>query len=224
MNTMNKYAPSLAAPKATGGGGGGGTYSPQKSDPVTHSPARTPTNTPVKSTSSASSSTGYSPSRSTPTSSAPSSNASSSTSRTQYVREDTDPHTGASKEPVYIDAPPRCHKCGSEISGPAYEFQGNSYHETCWRCEGCNGGLNGIPFGLVEGKPWCKDCNFGRSKEYCPGCGKLISEGTFTKALGHVYHTDCFKCTRCNSKITQATGGFFEHEGKPICKACHHKK
>jgi len=120
---------------------------------------------------------------------------------------------------IMVDEAPVCGSCNKGIEGGAYEFQGKSYHESCWRCQGCNSNLNGIPFGLKDGRPWCKDCNFGRPKEYCPTCGQLILEGSYTKALGNTYHSSCFKCDKCSTPIGKGIG-FFEKEGQIICKNC----
>jgi len=240
MRTMNKFAPSLAAPNNPAAT----KPSPIKLSPApspTHAPKPTPqytspppkpvvqqqTSPPPKpvvqqQTSSPARSSGakYCPECGNQVSSA-----GAFCSECGYSASSGSSGSSAPSAPsggtVLLSEAPICNQCRKEIEGGAYEFQGNSYHESCWRCEGCRGSLNGVAFGLKDGRPWCKDCNFGRPKEYCPSCGKLIAEGTFTKALGQTYHSGCFKCQKCQKPIGQGTGGFFEKNGQIICKSCN---
>lgn len=141
---------------------------------------------------------------------------SSSPSRAQSTQPSTQ---SSSNNVITFDTPQSCGRCGETIEGPAYQFQGKNYHESCWRCAGCQSSLNGIPFGLKDGAPWCKDCNFGRPKEFCPGCGQIIAEGKFTKAMDMTWHYDCFVCSSCSTPISKV-GGFIVRDDKPVCKNC----
>jgi len=135
------------------------------------------------------------------------------------VKEEKDTSVQSSGDTLMFDTPQLCAHCGKIVEGAAYNFQNKNYHETCWRCEGCNTSLNGVPFKLKGDRPWCKDCNFGSPKEFCPGCGQLILEGKFTKAMDMTWHYDCFVCTKCSTPISKV-GGFIVRDDKPICKNC----
>ncbi|ENY62761.1 Rho GTPase activating protein, putative [Entamoeba histolytica HM-1:IMSS-A] len=50
----------------------------------------------------------------------------------------------------------------------------------------------------------------------CGKCGKPV-EGKILKAMGKVWHHECFVCAKCGGKIS---GGFVNWDGKPVCKNC----
>jgi len=57
-------------------------------------------------------------------------------------------------------------------------------------------------------------------KYICPVCGKLPS-GNMAKALGRMWHAECFKCQACGNPIN---GPFNAEGGKPYCQECFQKK
>jgi len=57
-------------------------------------------------------------------------------------------------------------------------------------------------------------------KYLCPVCGKMPS-GNMAKALGRMWHVECFKCQDCGQPIS---GPFNAEGGKPYCQECFKKK
>ena len=57
---------------------------------------------------------------------------------------------------------------------------------------------------------------FQASREKCARCDRAIMESTL-KALGQVYHPDCFVCSMC-PKSLEGIEFFVTEENKPLCK------
>ena len=54
------------------------------------------------------------------------------------------------------------------------------------------------------------------SRETCARCGRAIMEATL-KALGQVYHPNCFVCSMCPQSL-EGTEFFVTEDNKPMCK------
>ena len=54
------------------------------------------------------------------------------------------------------------------------------------------------------------------SRETCSRCGRAIMEATL-KALGQVYHPNCFVCSMCPQSLEGAEF-FVTEDNKPMCK------
>lgn len=52
---------------------------------------------------------------------------------------------------------------------------------------------------------------------YCHGCGQGILSVSID-AMGHKWHPDCFKCSRCRKSFDD--GKYVTREGKPMCQQC----
>ncbi|KAL6066904.1 PDZ and LIM domain protein 7 [Balamuthia mandrillaris] len=111
-----------------------------------------------------------------------------------------------------------CARCGQEVLGVGYEYNGASYHEPCFRCQACKCTLNGVPFVMRGGQPICNNCQLPRAKNVsnCAGCGAALS-GKMLAALDKKWHPECFKCSGCHKTLT---GAFMEKGGNPYCAGC----
>jgi len=49
----------------------------------------------------------------------------------------------------------------------------------------------------------------------CGSCNRPVVSGNFMKAIGKIYHQDCFNCFGCKIPLT---GGFYELNGKVYCE------
>ena len=65
---------------------------------------------------------------------------------------------------------------------------------------------------------WYNSLFFQASRETCARCGRAIMEATL-KALGQVYHPNCFVCSMCPQSL-EGVEFFVTEENKPMCKAC----
>ena len=54
------------------------------------------------------------------------------------------------------------------------------------------------------------------SRETCARCGRAIMEATL-KALGQVYHPNCFVCSMCPQSL-EGVEFFVTEDNKPMCK------
>ncbi|KAL7717143.1 Lim domain [Entamoeba marina] len=93
-------------------------------------------------------------------------------------------------------------------------------HERCFVCKECKRSIDG-KFVWRENGFVCGECvsKAKPAQETGNGCGKcgLVVEGKIIKAMGKVWHPECFVCAKCSGKIA---GGFVNWDGKPVCKNC----
>lgn len=58
------------------------------------------------------------------------------------------------------------------------------------------------------------------SGSICFACGRPIV-GSYTKALGKDFHSECFCCRACRRPISLGAQKFREHKGAPYCNGCY---
>lgn len=109
-----------------------------------------------------------------------------------------------------------CTKCGKIIENETIrpKESGKPYHADCFCCTKCGVSLQGKYFN-VAGEMLCED-DFAESRETCSRCGRAIMEATL-KALGQVYHPNCFVCSMCPQSLEGAEF-FVTEDNKPMCK------
>jgi len=61
-------------------------------------------------------------------------------------------------------------------------------------------------------------------EDECFACGSEIDrrKDPSCKALGHIYHADCFRCDQCDQSLVGKQ--FFSYKGTTLCKACYQKE
>lgn len=91
---------------------------------------------------------------------------------------------------------------------------GKPYHADCFCCVVCSKPLQGKYFNTEKGM-FCEE-DYACSRDKCARCSKPIMESTL-KALGQVYHPDCFVCSMC-PKSLEGIEFFVTEENKPLCK------
>jgi len=109
-----------------------------------------------------------------------------------------------------------CTKCEKIIENETIrpKESGKPYHADCFCCTKCGVSLQGKYFN-VSGDMLCEDC-FSDSRETCSRCGRAIMEATL-KALGQVYHPNCFVCSMCPQSL-EGVEFFVTEDNKPMCK------
>ncbi|KAG4303967.1 hypothetical protein PORY_002620 [Pneumocystis oryctolagi] len=55
---------------------------------------------------------------------------------------------------------------------------------------------------------------------YCNGCNLAIQEGSVVSFGGHIWHVDCFRCTKCNMQINHNSNALLLFDGTPVCEKC----
>jgi len=61
---------------------------------------------------------------------------------------------------------------------------------------------------------------FGRG-DICGKCGKKVYFAESTTGAGKIWHTDCFKCETCNTRLNSLE--LQDKDGRLFCKACYAK-
>lgn len=148
--------------------------------------------------------------------------------------------------PVSSENPNMCNKCGERIFTEKLMTEGKTYHTWCFTCANCTARLTSSFF-TRSGINYCKECieilnpcsTCGKAiaagtkyaidgegkihhttclnrKKVCVKCDKPITE-VEVKALGNIFHPDCFRCKECNSLLE---GTFINVNGNPVCVAC----
>merc|ERR1711997_294977 len=125
----------------------------------------------------------------------------------------------------------KCDECGSDISGSYFETGGKTvckkdyeekYQKKCSECHKS-----------IEGTYYSKDDKFICEEDYkringdkmdCKMCGKKV-EGEIIRAIGLVFHSDCFKCCICNRNLSGQEMPFTaDKENRLYCQPCYNEK
>merc|ERR1711936_653370 len=121
--------------------------------------------------------------------------------------------------------------CGNDISGTYFETDGKTickedYDKNYKKvCSVCDQSINGT-FYEKEGKLICADCykkingdNMDRKM-----CGSKV-EGEIIRAIGFVFHPNCFKCCTCGVDLSNQEIPFTTDEDNRIyCQPCYNEK
>ncbi|KAJ3437777.1 lim domain containing protein [Anaeramoeba flamelloides] len=105
------------------------------------------------------------------------------------------------------------------------------YHPNCFKCEGCKKLVNTEEgYAEIGSKIYCKDCGSKLNQQeeqksssltndkICDICGKKIT-GSVLKALDCMFHSDCFRCKKCNKTFDLLN--FQLEDGFPYHQECH---
>eukprot|EP00405_Crypthecodinium_cohnii_P008721 CAMPEP_0206431958 /NCGR_PEP_ID=MMETSP0324_2-20121206/7647_1 /ASSEMBLY_ACC=CAM_ASM_000836 /TAXON_ID=2866 /ORGANISM="Crypthecodinium cohnii, Strain Seligo" /LENGTH=433 /DNA_ID=CAMNT_0053897931 /DNA_START=37 /DNA_END=1338 /DNA_ORIENTATION=+ len=104
-----------------------------------------------------------------------------------------------------------CGGCGKVITGKYLDFEGQRYHQACFKCEDCDKCLAGESiYKGPEQQRLCKGCVEERrdstQKEtvgMCMKCGKVLN-GKYLIVEEMKFHKECFTCDRCHEPIEGA--------------------
>eukprot|EP00669_Euglena_mutabilis_P012703 TRINITY_DN736_c0_g1_i1.p3 TRINITY_DN736_c0_g1~~TRINITY_DN736_c0_g1_i1.p3 ORF type:complete len:360 (+),score=99.27 TRINITY_DN736_c0_g1_i1:525-1604(+) len=107
-----------------------------------------------------------------------------------------------------------CAGCGAEIEGQALTALGAHWHPACFTCSKCGDAITSsgerLSCALENQRPVCAKC---RTSHTCALCNERI-KGQVMTALGKKWHPACFKCGKCQNRIT---GSFFHRDAIPYC-------
>jgi len=111
-----------------------------------------------------------------------------------------------------------CSKCGKKIEENTIRAKGSNaaYHPDCFVCITCGCVLHGKFFKTDDGNHLCEG-DFMATREKCFRCGRAIMELSL-KALGNIYHPDCFLCSLCPKKLDGEVFYFSNETKQPLCK------
>jgi hypothetical protein len=99
------------------------------------------------------------------------------------------------------------------------EAAGHLWHSECFRCSLCKQPFPDHNF-IVQGDLVLHhQCLLECYAERCAKCTNLVDKSEGTKALGKIYHTKCFTCTKCG--MGDLTSKKFDNiYGFPYCRSC----
>lgn len=107
-----------------------------------------------------------------------------------------------------------CASCLGVINGSFIKALGKAFHPEHFKCAHCKKTLATQSFFEKEGIPYCQEDYLDLFCDKCYKCQKPITSDT-VKALGRLYHVECFTCSTCNKPIKPPW--FYEKHGKPYC-------
>jgi len=106
---------------------------------------------------------------------------------------------------------------GRVVSVKTLEGEEYIYHTKCWICSECRKELLslGLDFYRLENYPYCAECYHRAINRVCAKCNEIARHEP-VKAMGKVWHSKCFVCTKCGYDF--ADGKFFNYNGSPYCE------
>lgn len=113
----------------------------------------------------------------------------------------------------------KCGSCTKPIVGKGVQFGLVAYHQECFVCKVCKGGLNGenVRVKEVDGEPVCVPCSQKLAMK-CYKCRAPITS-RHTVYKGHPFHLACFTCNTCGSSVAKSE--FFETSlSEILCMKC----
>lgn len=112
---------------------------------------------------------------------------------------------------------PICSKCNIRIKGDCLNALGKQWHPSCFVCGHCRRPFGNSSFYLEDNLPYCeRDWNVLFTTK-CYSCSYPIEAGDkWIEALDRNYHSNCFKCSNCQTNLEGST--FYCKNGKPYCR------
>lgn len=126
---------------------------------------------------------------------------------------------------------PACAGCKRVITEGGYiTFQGLTYHERCFCCDGCRTTLlpadsklaSGQGVHSHSGRPYCGACWTSRFAERCGACNNPFESRERVIVLNEQkLHPACFRCAgSCGVCLGETTKYILKHD-LPYCATCH---
>ena len=108
-----------------------------------------------------------------------------------------------------------CHVCSQPLGGEvSVMVKAQKMHQKCFKCNTCSKSLVDIAAFEKDDRFYCRADYEELIGEKCELCKKTVV-GSFVRALGKPWHSDCFVCTVCKRPF--ADGKFHQHNGMPYC-------
>lgn len=122
-----------------------------------------------------------------------------------------------------------CADCGEEIIGTYFEYQGKDicekdYQKYRKKCGTCDEFISGTYY-TMDDKLICVKCYKNKIGDMsCAVCKEEV-KGEIVRAVGLVYHPQCFICVVCSKDLTADGVSFKADQNKDLhCMECFTKK
>lgn len=108
-----------------------------------------------------------------------------------------------------------CASCHARIEAQYVQLRnGDCYHAQCLHCTRCKRQMDASLLNEAPGGFKCHDC-IRADLPKCAGCRKAV-ESEALQIGDEIYHTNCFKCHKCNKPTTNTT----RDDVGPLCQSC----
>jgi hypothetical protein len=114
-----------------------------------------------------------------------------------------------------------CHACQRQIVVGEKSVKDSTgrlsgrYHKACFVCKTCSAPFLTGEFYVHNNSPFCARHWHEYNGSLCHGCDNGIEGQYLETDRKEKYHTTCFRCTTCRSKLDEE---YFEFDGKPFCE------
>lgn len=114
-----------------------------------------------------------------------------------------------------------CHACRRQIVVGEKSVKDSTgrlsgrYHKTCFVCKTCSAPFLTGEFYVHDNSPFCARHWHEYNGSLCHDCDNGIEGQYLETDRKEKYHTTCFRCTTCRSKLDEE---YFEFDGKPFCE------
>jgi len=119
-----------------------------------------------------------------------------------------------------------CASCYKRFAaGEAYStVQGNKYHPGCIKCNFCKKVLSSGNYEWEQVTSIvltfsCPSCISAGRADRCAACNKIIIANSNCSAFGKMFHTACFKCSKC-SRLIKTAETYVKENDQPVCAQC----
>uniref|UniRef100_A0A9L0J1K4 Four and a half LIM domains protein 3 n=1 Tax=Equus asinus TaxID=9793 RepID=A0A9L0J1K4_EQUAS len=113
----------------------------------------------------------------------------------------------------------QCSACGETVmpGSRKLEYGGQTWHEHCFLCSGCEQPLGSRSFVPDKGAHYCVPCYENKFAPRCARCSKTLTQGGVTYR-DQPWHRECLVCTGCQTPL--AGQQFTSRDDDPYCVAC----
>ncbi|XP_023052245.2 four and a half LIM domains protein 3 isoform X1 [Piliocolobus tephrosceles] len=113
----------------------------------------------------------------------------------------------------------QCSACGETVmpGSRKLEYGGQTWHEHCFLCSGCEQPLGSRSFVPDKGAHYCVPCYENKFAPRCARCSKTLTQGGVTYR-DQPWHRECLVCTGCQTPL--AGQQFTSRDEDPYCVAC----
>ncbi|XP_043852777.1 four and a half LIM domains protein 3 isoform X1 [Dromiciops gliroides] len=113
----------------------------------------------------------------------------------------------------------QCSACGETVmpGSRKLEYGGQTWHEHCFLCSGCEQPLGSRSFVPDKGAHYCVPCYESKFAPRCARCSKTLTQGGVTYR-DQPWHRECLVCTGCQTPL--AGQQFTSRDEDPYCVNC----
>ncbi|KAI9320132.1 hypothetical protein BX666DRAFT_1919538 [Dichotomocladium elegans] len=114
---------------------------------------------------------------------------------------------------------PKCRGCGRAVEKEAVssadgKLQGR-WHKHCFNCYACHEPFSSNVFYVYNNMPYCRRHYHQMNNSLCKGCNEPVEGRCAQTSEGWRFHPQCFRCSICNTYITDI---YYTSENHIFCR------